>query len=132
MSWKQDGVLACASEIVVDRTPSEGCANFMASGVDFGDGGTDPRQVLFDVFNCTEPLTGIHECFPVEDGGANLVSFSGDGTTVQSCTITIINPGTVGGAHATGTFSAVLTGMYSAVVTDGIFDVAVEVMSPKP
>jgi hypothetical protein len=132
MSWLEDGVLACASEIVVDRTPAEGCDSFDARGVDFGDGGTDPRAVLFGVVACGGPLAGTHDCFPIPDGGTTLVGFAGDGTTLRNCRISITNPGVLGGAHATGTFSAAFAGAGGAVITNGVFDVVVEVRQPAP
>jgi hypothetical protein len=46
--------------------------------------------------------------------------------TKQSCSVTITSGGTVGGAHATGTFEATFTGNGGAVVTAGTFDTPVK------
>jgi hypothetical protein len=41
--------------------------------------------------------------------------------TKQACSVTIMNGGGVGGANATGIFSATFTGSAGAVVTNGVF-----------
>jgi hypothetical protein len=46
--------------------------------------------------------------------------------TKQDCSVTITNGGAVGGANATGTFSATFTGSGGAVVTNGVFDTPVK------
>ena len=122
ITWEADGVAECATATLASRMTS--------TGLDFLEiiGATYATQssigVGLTVSSTAGPLGGTYSC-KGDAGGANVI-FTYTTGTVQDCTITIANPGTVGGAHATGTFSAtVVVGGASVQVTQGAFDTPV-------
>ena len=100
------------------------------------------REVAFAVIAYGGPLEGTHDCSAGVDGadggflgqpGTFYVDFVHPaGGTKQSCTVTITNGGTVGGDHATGTFSVTFTGSGGAVVANGVFDTPVKAPPGTP
>lgn len=127
VSWAEDGVAKCAVSVVAQRS-TEGTSELLQlQGVTL-----DGASVAFAVIAYGRALEGTHACSVVgaTDGGligtpgTVYVDFVHTGTK-QACTVTITNGGAVGGANATGTFSATFTGSSGAVVTNGVFDTPV-------
>src|SRR5262249_17241673 len=92
----------------------------------------DGASVAFAVAAYGTDLEGTHPCSGSTSDGGLLgtpgtvsVDFVHTGTK-QDCSVSIISGGVVGGANATGTFSATFTGSGGAVVTNGVFDTPVK------
>jgi hypothetical protein len=133
MRWAEDGASKCAVTIVAQRS-TEGLNQLLQL-----QGSTlDGASVAFAAVAYSRDLEGTHACSVAgADGGligtpgTVYVDFVHSGTK-QDCTVTITNGGTVGGAKATGTFSATFTGSGGAVVTNGVFDTPVKAPPPPP
>jgi hypothetical protein len=126
VSWVEDGAPKCAVTVVAQRS-AEGTNQLLQL-----QGATlDGASVAFAVIAYGRDLEGTHACnVGTPDGGligtpgTVSVDFVHTGTK-QACSVTITNGGGVGGANATGTFSATFTGSGGAVVTNGVFDTPV-------
>jgi hypothetical protein len=133
VSWAEDGAAKCAVSVVAQRS-TEGLNELLQL-----QGSTlDGASVAFAVVGYSRALEGTHTCFAgAADGGligmpgTVSVDFVHTGTK-QDCIVTITNGGAVGGANATGTFSATFTGSGGAVVTNGIFDTPVKAPPGAP
>ena len=133
VSWLEDGAPKCAVTVVAQRS-TEGLNQLLQL-----QGSTlDGASVAFAAVAYSRELEGTHACsVATADGGLTgtpgtvHVDFVHTGTK-QDCTVTITNGGTVGGANATGTFSATFTGSGGAVVTNGIFDTPVKAPPGPP
>ncbi|HEY4188310.1 MAG TPA: hypothetical protein VGP07_24765 [Polyangia bacterium] len=122
MSWVDNGTAECAYIIESGRT-TDATQDFLeiigatTGGLGFG----------LTVVSYTTPLAGVYHCSGSAPG-SQYVAVTYSGTQVD-CTITVDNPGTPGGANATGSFSATfaVTGGTSVTttVTSGLFDTAV-------
>jgi hypothetical protein len=122
-SWTEDGAPKCAYIINAQRATdaTQDLLQLQATTL-------EGASVAFAVVAYGTPLTGTHACSPAPDGGPLIgtpgtvyVDFVHTGTK-QSCSVTLDDPGTVGGAHARGSFSATFTGNGGAVVANGRFD----------
>lgn len=127
MSWAEDGAPKCAVTIVAQRSTEGANELLQLQGATL-----DGASASFAVVAYGRALEGTHACSAgASDGGligtpgTVYVDFVHAGTK-QSCSVTITNGGAVGGAHATGTFSATFTGNGGAVVTAGVFDTPVK------
>jgi hypothetical protein len=127
VSWVEDGVAKCAVTVVAQRS-TEGMNQLLQlHGVTL-----DGASAAFAVVAYGRELEGANPCSVGTPAGAPLgtpgtvyVDFVRPGTK-KECTVTITSGGVVGGAHATGTFSAIFTGDLGAVVTSGVFDTPVK------
>jgi hypothetical protein len=128
VSWTEDGTPRCAVTVVAQRS-TEGQNEILQL-----QGSTlDGASVAFVVTAYGRALEGTHTCSVAgsTDGGligtpgTVYVDFVHTGTK-QACTVTITNGGSVGGAPATGTFSATFTGAGGAVVGGGTFETPVK------
>jgi hypothetical protein len=131
-SWTEDGVAKCAVTIVAQRATDATSESLQFQAVTL-----DGASVAFAVIAYGTPLEGTHPCSVAGDGGPLLgtpgtvyVDFVHTGKK-DSCSVTITNPGVVGGAHATGSFSATFTGSGGAVVAAGVFDTPVKAPPTK-
>ena len=127
VSWFEDGAAKCAVTVVAQRSTTGANELLQLQAVTL-----DGASVAFAVIAYSGALEGTHACAGViTDGGligtpgTFYVDFVHTGLK-QDCSITITNGGTVGGANATGTFSATFTGTGGAVVTTGVFDTPVK------
>ncbi|MES1164460.1 MAG: hypothetical protein ABUR63_01780 [Verrucomicrobiota bacterium] len=118
ITWLANGTAECATATLATR--------MTGGGTDFLEivGATASVQssmgIALTVSSLGPPLGGTYVC--KGDGGA-YVDFVYTSGTVQSCSITILDPGAPGGAHARGTFSATVTvGGAPVQLTDGAFD----------
>lgn len=128
VSWVEDGAPKCAVTVVAQRS-TEGTNELLQL-----QGATlDGASVAVAVIAYGRALEGTHPCSAAgtSDGGLTgtpgtvYVDFVHTGSK-QACSVTITNGGAVGGANATGTFSATFTGTGGAVVTSGVFDTPVK------
>jgi hypothetical protein len=133
VSWVEGAASKCAVTVVAQRS-TEGTNQLLQM-----QGATlDGASVAFAAIAYGRELEGTHTCsVATADGG--LIGTPGTvyldfvhAGTKQDCTVTITNGGTVGGANATGTFSATFTGSGGAVVTNGIFDTPVRAPPAAP
>lgn len=126
VSWAEDGAAKCAVTVVAQRSTDGANELLQLQGATL-----DGASVAFAVVAYGRALEGTHSCVASADGGligtpgTVSVDFVHTGTK-QDCSVTIANGGTVGGANATGTFSATFTGSGGAVVTSGVFDTPVK------
>jgi hypothetical protein len=115
MSWLDNGVFTCADEVE---------ATYFSPGFLEVDGVLDgPPDIGFQVLAQGTTLGGSYACSTDTNPPQPYVVLFANGPT-QSCTVTIDNPGVLGGAHVTGTFSAVFTAIAggSDTLTEGQFD----------
>ncbi|HVZ73648.1 MAG TPA: hypothetical protein VHJ20_14815 [Polyangia bacterium] len=122
-SWAEDGAPKCAYLVNAYRATDANHESLQLQATTLGG-----ASVAFAVVATGTSLTGTFPCSTASDGGALIgtpgtvyVDFVHTGTK-QSCSVTITNPGVIGGAHASGSFSATFTGAMGAVVTNGLFD----------
>ncbi len=128
VSWAENDAPKCAVSVVAQRSTQGENQLLQLQGVTL-----DGASVAFAVIAHSRTLEGTHACSVAggSDGGligtpgTVYVDFVHTGTK-QSCTVTITNGGTVGGAPATGTFSATFTGNGGSAVTAGVFDTPVK------
>jgi len=127
VSWLEDGVAKCAVTVIAQRSTQGTDQLLQVQGVTL-----DGASTAFAVVAYSRELEGTHACSvgtpagaPLGTAGTVYVDFVRPGTK-QECTVTITSGGVVGGAHATGTFSAIFTGDLGAVVTSGVFDTPVK------
>lgn len=128
VSWAEDGAPKCAVTVVAQRATQGTTSELLQL-----QGATlDGASVAFAVTAYGLALEGTHACSVAgSDGGligtpgTVYVDFVHSGMK-QACSITITNGGAVGGANATGMFSATFTGSGGAVVTSGVFDTPVK------
>jgi hypothetical protein len=124
MSWLDNGTPQCAYLILATRMTSSS-QDFLEIIASTNEG----NGAGITVASYSGPLGGTYHCTDaIVDGGLGpaYVNFTYPGTLVD-CTITIENPGAVGGANATGSFSATLTAAAGGTtsVTSGSFDTPV-------
>jgi hypothetical protein len=115
MSWLDNGVFTCADEVE---------ATYFSSGFLEVDGVLDgPPDIGFQVLAQGTTLGGSYACSTDTNPPQPYAVFLANGT-IQSCTVTIYNPGALGGDHVTGTFSAVFTPVSGQpdALTEGQFD----------
>ncbi len=115
MSWLDDGAFTCADEVE---------ATYFSSGFLEVDGTLyNAPDIGFQVLAQGTTLGGSYACSTDTNPPQPYAVFFANGT-IQSCTVTIDNPGALGGANVTGTFSAVFTpaGGGSDALTEGQFD----------
>ena len=115
MSWLDNGAFTCADEVE---------ATYFSPGFLEVDGVLDgPPDIGFQVLAQGTTLGGSYVCSTDTNPPQPYAVFLANGT-IQSCTVTIDNPGVLGGAHVTGTFSAVFTPIsgQSDTLTEGQFD----------
>ncbi len=129
--WKEDGVLHNAI-VAIGTRQSTAQIEFMqvvasdaGSGISFavslpGVGGNPPGAI-----------GGDYSCGGTGTAQVIFSSNVEDTNAMQACTMHITSPGVVGGAHASGTFSATITlvGGAKKQITEGVFDVAVQAIS---
>jgi len=127
VSWVENGVAKCATTVVAQRSTVGADQTLQIQGVTL-DGAT--AGMLIVAYGGA--LEGTHDCSLGTPDGALLgtpgtfyVDFVRPGTK-QACSITITSGGVVGGANATGSFTATFTGTGGAVVTNGLFDTPVK------
>jgi hypothetical protein len=127
VSWVEDGVAKCAVTVIAQRSTQGTDQLLQLQGVTL-----DGASAAFAVVAYSRELEGTHSCSVGTPAGAPLgtpgtvyADFVRPGTK-QECSVTITAGGVVGGANATGTFSAVFTGSRGAVVTSGVFDTPVK------
>ena len=128
VSWAEDGAAKCAVTVVAQRSTEGANELLQLQGATL-----DGASVAFAVVAYGRALEGTHACSVAgaADGGligtpgSVYVDFVHTGSK-QACSVTITNGGVVGGANATGTFSATFTGSGGAVVTNGVFDTPVK------
>ena len=115
MSWLDNGVFTCADEVE---------ATYFSPGFLEVDGVLDgPPDIGFQVMAQGTTLGGSYACSTDTNPAQPYAVLLASGPT-QSCTVTIDNPGALGGAHVTGTFSAVFMAIAggSDTLTEGKFD----------
>lgn len=125
VSWLENGAAKCAVSVTAQRSTAPTFETLQLQGANL-----EGASVAFAVVAYGVPLEGTHACSTTDGGligtpGTVYVDFVHSGTK-QSCSVTITNAGTPGGANATGTFSATFTGNAGAVVTAGVFDTPVK------
>jgi len=128
VSWLEDGVAKCAVTVVAQRSTEGANELLQLQGVTL-----DGASAAFAVIAYGTTLEGTHPCSGTGSEDAGLIGTPGTYSvdfirtgTKQTCSVTITNGGAVGGANATGTFSATFTGSGGAVVTNGVFDTPVK------
>ena len=115
MSWLDNGVFTCADEVE---------ATYNSPGFLEVDGVLDGApDIGFQVLAQGTTLGGSYACSTDTNPPQPNAVFLANGT-IQSCTVTIDNPGALGGANVTGTFSAVFTPISGQpdAITEGQFD----------
>jgi hypothetical protein len=127
VSWAEDGIPKCAVSVTAQRSTEGANQLLQLQGATL-----DGASVAFAVVAYGRDLEGTHTCgVGTPDGaligtpGTVYVDFVHTGTK-QACSVTITNGSVVGGANATGTFSATFSGPMGAAVTNGIFDTPVK------
>jgi hypothetical protein len=128
VSWLEDGAAKCAVTVVAQRSTEGANQLLQLQGATL-----DGASVAFAAIAYGIDLEGTHACSGVGTTDGGLIGTPGTvyldfvhTGTKQACSVTITNGGTVGGANATGTFSATFTGSGGAVVTSGVFDTPVK------
>jgi hypothetical protein len=124
MTWDDNGLPECGTITVTGRMTSS-----TQDFIEIIAATTTGIGVGLTVVSYTGALGGTYTCKNDAGVGALYVDFTYRGT-VQSCTIKIDDPGTPGGAHATGSFSGTFnaTDGGSIEVTNGIFDTPVMIV----
>ncbi|HVR64591.1 MAG TPA: hypothetical protein VMU50_21970 [Polyangia bacterium] len=127
VSWAEDGAPKCAVTVVAQRSTQGGNELLQLQGATL-----DGSSVAFAVIAFGRALEGTHACSVAGAPASGLVGSPGTvyvdfvhAGARQSCSVTITTGGAVGGAHATGMFSATYTGNGGAAVTAGVFDTPV-------
>ncbi|HEX3901826.1 MAG TPA: hypothetical protein VH853_03185 [Polyangia bacterium] len=126
MTWDDNGTPQCGTVSIAERTTSTSEDSIEIIGAS----PTDAYGVGIVVVSFTSALLGgTYHCKNDAGISALYVSFTYRGT-VDDCTITIDNAGTSGGAHATGSFSATVSGVDGGTieVTNGMFDTPVMIV----
>jgi hypothetical protein len=126
MTWDDNGVAECGSVVVGEATGTS-----MQSFISISGTTAAGLRIEITVLD-TSGLSGSYSC--KNDASVNdlYVNLTYSGGNLQDCAITIDTPGAPGGAPATGSFSATLTGADGGAIdlTNGTFDTPV--FAPPP
>jgi hypothetical protein len=127
VSWAEDGAPRCAVAVIAHRSTEETSERLDFLAITFDGSGA---SVGFDVIAFGRPLEGTHACTVLSATDGGLPGAPGTvyvavihSSRMGDCSVTITNGGVIGGANATGTFSATFTD--GTVVTNGMFDTPV-------
>ncbi|HEX2656659.1 MAG TPA: hypothetical protein VHU40_00240, partial [Polyangia bacterium] len=123
VSWVEDGIARCATTVVGQRSTVGADQTLQVQGVTL-----NGATAAFLVVAYAGALEGTHPCSmgAVSPTAGNFyVDFVRPGMK-QECSVTVTSGGVVGGANATGSFTAIFAGTGGAVVTNGLFDTPVK------
>ena len=115
VSWREDGVPRCAKEVQ---------ATYFTQGFLEVDGSTGTgSSVGFQVLAHGTTLGGGYTCATGANPPEPYAVFFPSNGMVGGCSVTVENPGALGGPNVTGTFSATLiVGASTVMISDGRFD----------
>lgn len=123
MTWKDDGTLNTAAVYLAYHDLAATTDTLQMIGAT-----TTGASMTLDVVTVGKPLVaGPYTCAQNGIDPLVILTYTAVANMTTSCTINVVQPGTPGGAHATGTFSALLqlNAGGAKTITEGTFDTPV-------